>query len=442
LRTAAANDGKGMKTVQPMGCLRVRTAAWTTAVFLFLSLTGCAVGPSSVTSSQGAFLHLNDLSCPASGGFVAVGHRFSLNHLQGVVFHSSDRGLTWHQAVIAGDSRGVSFGLIDLSSGPTDSTLWVTGYASGDTLWSQMLQQYSIGAGPWWTSEDGGANWQETPARVPIPVSSGFGQRPPRVIRLADGQTLVAVAQGRDGLMVLRSTDGGRAWRSSMLGNARYLHSIVALPSGILVVSASSELEFLGGQKTWVFRSSDAGVSWESAPTSIPLRLHVGSTGQVVGFNFHGLKYGRAIAYRMTDGALAMTEVQTLDATGPVVSTASDRKGRILALTEYGYVLRSDNGGESWTSQRALKPQRTMGLRPGLHFFENGVVLGVVGPGSLLRSTDRGDSWSTVETPLRANEGIAQLCADGQGLVVAMGGWTVIRSLDWGATWERGSIGD
>jgi len=100
-----------------------------------------------------------------------------------------------------------------------------------------------------------------------------------------------------------------------------------------------------------------------------------------------------------------------------------------------GYLLHSGDGGTSWAPLLAVqRPLHDVGFR--------GASLGLaVGDGGLiLRTTDGGQSWSEVEGNTASDLRTVAL-GDG-GFAVAAGFGVALRSLDGGATWNPADAGD
>lgn len=420
-----------------------RSLATTGRSVVFLGLAGCVTSTSLESGRRDAFLHINELRCSDSEGFIATGHTFSLNSLEGAAFLSRDRGLTWRRAQIEGAASGISLGLIALPNARGEKSLFMTGYQAGSSLLSQIGNQYSLQPGGWWSSSDGGTSWQHTEAKLPIPAGRGFGQKPPELFEMRDGSILVALAQISEGVVVLRSSDGGMSWNKTMLPKLQLLQSVVASKQGDIVVSGSGNLDPFKGQDSFVISSLDAGETWRA--TSVPSRLSLYLTpgGTAIAFNSNQLKVSRTVIHRSLDVGATWTKAAEFEGMGRIMSVAADRRDRIIAFTEYGFVLLSDDDGATWRNGgRVIAPDNRISLRRTMLFFDNGTALVVVGKGAILRSVDRGNTWSKVAPITSEAEDITKLCSNGAGLIVAMGGWTVVRSQDWGATWERGEIDD
>ena len=103
-----------------------------------------------------------------------------------------------------------------------------------------------------------------------------------------------------------------------------------------------------------------------------------------------------------------------------------------------GTILRTTNGGESWTSV----PSGTDRTLLGIDFERSGEVGVAVGQdGTLLRTTDAGQRWQRIDAPVTQFLTDVAFLSD-RATVVAVGTFgTILRSDDLGQTWETVAIG-
>lgn len=169
---------------------------------------------------------------------------------------------------------------------------------------------------------------------------------------------------------VLRTTDGGQNWRSLAIPGSdgldfRDVHAFDDASACVLAIGA--------GELSRIYRTNDGGQSWQLAHQNRDPRIFL----DAIAFwdAEHGLCLGDPVDGRFT-------------------------------------MLATDDGGRTWT---AIPPD---GMPPALEgegaFAASGTCLTVGGNGlawfgtggakasRILRSTDRGRTWSAVETPIRA----------------------------------------
>jgi hypothetical protein len=248
--------------------------------------------------------------------------------------------------------------------------------------------------------------------------------------------------------------------------NGNQAKSIVAGKSGELFVAGYSSGSGVGITQL-VRRSLDGGATWQTVFTldqpaggnpSLRPRLAVDPLGQI----FFALSYGqyetlRWLVYKSADAGNSWTQVD--DAYGPgmaagAAAVTSDAVGRIYVAgfggpTGWGVVRRSTDGGQSWTTMAPLGAGvdpwsiTTIGedVFVGARDYLGGYMRSLV-----LRSRDQGETWETADGYQLANgssetEGLA---ADSRGYLYAISfgtdssylqHWQVRRSTDGGDAW-------
>lgn len=186
-----------------------------------------------------------------------------------------------------------------------------------------------------------------------------------------------------------------------------------------------------------ILTTEDAGATWklvEPAPTPLTL-LSAAIKGE------HALAVGQEGLVLRRDG----TQWKKVESGAPkkrLLSVSINSKGQAVIAGSFGTVLRSDDGGTTWTSiapdwENFKGPQ---GMDPGVepHMYsanidESGVVTVSGEFGLILRSAGKGGDWKTL------HGGEASIFAisfrdDGVGYAVGQNG-TVLRSGDRGLTW-------
>ena len=260
----------------------------------------------------------------------------------GSIYKSENGGRTWHYATLGSDVplRGLAF--------VSPQVGWVVGKGgliykteNGGLTWHRQPSgqrrdlmdiwafdaQHAlvVGAGGLiLRTDDGGATWTTVPS--------------------ATGQTLLALwFQGDEGWAVgnggtiVRTTDRGATWQP-VRGGGGALRDVAFAPEGTRGIAVGD-----GGV---ILRSDDGGASWSpvAAGTSVVLQ------GVTFGSD------GRAWIVGNLSTVLHETESGTFeDLSPPDTATANlhavmiDPRGRIWAVGRQGQVIRSDDGGASWT---------------------------------------------------------------------------------------------
>lgn len=155
------------------------------------------------------------------------------------------------------------------------------------------------------------------------------------------GQTVVAV--GTDG-HIIRSTDGGRSWRLARVPTHATLTG---------VSFADAKHGWAVGHDAIILNTQDGGLTWS--------------------MQYHG-----------SDLQVSFLDVCFLDSQTGFVAGA------------YGQFFATSNGGITWTHRQIIKED----------FFLNRITVGPTGTlylageqGLLLRSTDRGSTWTPIPSP-------------------------------------------
>lgn len=185
----------------------------------------------------------------------------------------------------------------------------------------------------------------------------------------ADPLNRGVVYAGTNDRGLLRSSDGGRTWSSAGLKG-------VAIRS-VAVSPARSDMVVVGAKPPGLFLSHDGGASWRELPSFRKRRQWWWFTPAEP-----GPPYVQAVALSPTD------------------------PGVILAGIELGAVLRSDDGGETWSAHRrgALRDCHTLIFHAG--DGEWAYEGGGTGAGAAI-SRDGGQTWTQPRQGLDAHYGWA-----------------------------------
>ena len=176
---------------------------------------------------------------------------------------------------------------------------------------------------------------------------------------------------------------------------------------------------------TWV----DAGVSWQRS-TPVPR-----GSGWVPTPGFFDTARGLAVQrngaiLRTEDGGSTWTPVKA-QVRGPLSGLAL--VGDSVATVVGAQIWRSTNGGNTWMQQ--VKPYRAGTLPGGVAFTDRntGIICGWAG--GILRTDDGGAHWSHVQTPW-ANAVLSVRFLTAGTAVAVGGGGLLIRTTDAGRTWS------
>ena len=343
---------------------------------------------------------------------------------------------TWTQINTGLTSTAVNVGAITLAQA-TPSTLYVS-------------TRTPNGNGGLFKTTDGGATWNI--------ISSVVG-----VNSIAIDPRNSSVVYALTGHGLLKSSNGGETW--SAAGNglpSPYAYLVVIDP-----VTPSTLFAVIGGLNGGIFKSTNGGASWNALNTgltnpffsfliidpSTPSKLYALASvpappnppGAVLLTSTDG---GETWAVRAT-GLPANTSVRSL-------AVAPSNSSVIYATVSLGVpggppgtaILRSVDGGESWTSL-------STGLPTGA-FVTNLIVdprnasviyVMIVFPfaeaGGILKSTDGGESWTALRPNLPANTPIQSLVIDpgNSSMMYIIADGSIYKTVDGGAQWNRATAG-
>ena len=271
------------------------------------------------------------------GGFVFWLTRANPSHMNGarpIATLSTDdaHALLWSP----GDSNIVFFGHHDglLRSIDGGRTWQATSLADADAMSVSATpkapeRMYVAGHGIFRRSDDGGTTWTTPNSPLQGADIHGFAQSP------ADPDRLYALVVGQG---IVMSTDGGTTWTQRAQAAASH---------AALVVNADGTTLLMGGPSNRVQQSADDGATWTRSGSDLPpgaqvLALAVGPDGAGL---FAGTTKG---LYRRTspDAPWEPTPLKE-----PILAVAVNfvHSNVVLAINEHQQVLRSDNGGATWT---------------------------------------------------------------------------------------------
>lgn len=351
---------------------------------------------------------------PANGNLYAWRKSATANQVN-PVYISTDGGLTWN--TWQSDPLTTGRQINALSFAPNGSTFIAT------NMW--LLR-----------SSDGGITWTELPVRAK------------EIIATATGRLLATNNEQFTGPRTLFSDDNGDSWQAAPTDG---LHTFSSMPGGVL----------FGVNNFGLYRSADDGNTWQfsafgAAHQLKNNQLHFYADQSAIAVTDHGVFYSAngatnwehrlpkmitaancsilsdgqifcvdsARLLRSADKGQSWTDV----APGPLSNSSLLRSvdGVLFCSTDTDQMYRSENGGQSWQDlgTQQINPPR-MGADGIFWAFDYGI--------NLQKSTDRGLTWTKVNTPSLTSD--ARVMTHSSGTLLLLGNNKVYRSTNNGNSW-------
>lgn len=337
----------------------------------------------------------NDIEA-TPGGTLLVGTRFDSDYM----YRSTDNGATWQVSnsgltgevadiFVAGANEIYAATSLAVYKSTDDGATWVNveppnpsySYASVAQSGGDIYVGYSgiQGVGGVLRSTDGGATWV---------AESGLPAKAVGKLLRASNGVLFGGGRGhgvfRRGSPIARGVDW--EWKNNGLANT-WVTSIGEDVAGGIVYAATAHAQ--------MFRSMDAGSTWESASSGIPAYEWIYSVAvNIDGTVFAAGAYGNI--YRSTDQGASWASTFALTAT----AIACNAQGHVFAGSG-SRMYRSTNNGSTWTFGTLSSVQNVADIA-----FDGDIVLAATGTSSgfgsrgVYRSTDNGSTWAAFNAGL------------------------------------------
>ena len=231
---------------------------------------------------------------------------------------------------------------------------------------------------------------------------------------------------GSAGAGVFLSTNNGKIWKNVTNDlPSSYIRSVVVAPNGTVFCGIGNGL----------FRSSDDGVNWISAPDSIT-SIRVIETTKDGGIFVAG---DRGFFYSVNAG-VDWSFIGNIPYTH-ISSIKVSSNHTIYVTTLFFEIYRSIDYGKTWDFISPLSGNQSS--TPSYITSNDKAVVVAFRSGEIYHSANNGDIWTKVDTnQIEADEGIYALSVDSSGDFLAAtydGG--IYRSSDNGVTWNNESNG-
>lgn len=257
-----------------------------------------------------------------------------------------------------------------------------------------------------------------------------------------------------------RSDDSGRTWSRLVIGlGPDYTASFMAIHQNQIVVYAGSP--HTGEWKNYLVKSDDYGISWTvlnkpETPNYLTIAIndygiyvadftHLWvSTDQGLTWNISSLPRGRELSqyndqiyigvyktiFRSASDADEWSEI-VVDGMTSAINTFQVFDSVILVRDEYGKLLVSDDGGETWTN--SVIPSY-WGAQ--INFIKINDAFYGYRFDDILRSEDNGLTWDSIAT----QAGIRKMIVAGDTIIAATYSYGILRSTDLGVSFQSHNL--
>lgn len=248
------------------------------------------------------------------------------------------------------------------------------------------------------------------------------------------GSRLVAV--GVRGHIIL-SDDQGKSWRQAEV-------PVSVLLTAVDFVSATTG--WAVGHGGVILKTTDGGASWKKQFDGNIANKTVIDQAQIkVGQAKDLIKNSAEPDLELLEAELEEAEFALQDAVNDASVGASKPFLDVLFLDEsegiavgaYGFLFKTKNGGQTWTNHADHMDNPDRFHLNGINQIKGGTLIVCGEGGVLFRSTNRGDSWQSVESPYEGSFFSVTGTNDANAALVFGLRGHIFRSDDGGMTWDQ-----
>jgi hypothetical protein len=271
-------------------------------------------------------------------------------------------------------------------------------------------------------SQNGGTSWTAVNSGLPrvSGANAGLTSRYEAIAVAPSSPTYVYTGDARFGTGhgVARSVNGGGSWTSILTGSQVNTFDPAGFSTEVITVDPSNRDRVFAGNSAYVLRTENGGATWDDVTSNVVPGGHVGNgfTGWVsTTIEFNPLNPNHMIVQAMDAGRVLQTKDGGASWTRKATSPNAFGGGRDVAFAgantiyatlgqgNFQGIARSTDAGETWTTlsgpSRGLPAVDSGALPSGVYALASAPsnVWASVN-GQLLRSTNGGDSWSVALT--------------------------------------------
>ncbi len=280
---------------------------------------------------------------------------------------------------------------------------------------------YAITHSNLFVTNDGGQSWESI--FLPTGLFPSFTD-----IAITENNT-VFVSSGTPGLW--KSTDGGNNWENKFAGKIGYFSDIMFV---------DDNLGYLSGYDIWnnfILKTTDGGQNWQESYTEQRtnanriIKLEITELGHII-----TATNDRRIIKSNDSGA--NWEVLDIQTDASINSLTVPSVDAIFVGSPAGTILKSTNGGESW-SEINSPIVSSYTLSANLHFLDGLNGFAVLGnqsnQGKLFRTSDGGQTWVELHYGYENSIRGISFNSPSEG-IVNVAGIGLLKTLDGGQSWS------
>jgi photosystem II stability/assembly factor-like uncharacterized protein len=232
-----------------------------------------------------------------------------------------------------------------------------------------------------------------------------------------------------------KTTDGGQNWEKMNVPDTKNLNSVHFI---------NATTGFISSNSGNLYKTVDAGKTWNVVSTGIPAGTIFNNTYFENSTTFYLMGIG---LYKTTDGGNTFVQLN-IGTTSPAFNLHILSNGTMMLGCGYGTIMRSTDGGNTWTTSSSPVPSPSPYNISDFYFLSNTVGYSTAYLGSgygqsiILKTTDGGITWTSVTNPDTSTYGTYKnICFINNSVGYIMGGDNVnqvgkyLKTTDGGATW-------